>query len=200
MRLIAKDLASFRSGRPVFAGLGFELATGEALAVTGPNGAGKSSLLRIAAGLLPSSAGTLDLEGGDPELSTAEQAHYLGHRDALKPVLTLTETLAFWQKLLGQAALNPMGALERVGLAHAADLPSAYLSAGQRRRLALARLLVSERPLWLLDEPTSALDKESEAMFNALVAEHCAKGGLVLVATHMPLGFATRELRLDGAL
>jgi heme exporter protein A len=199
MRLIAKNLASFRSGRQVFAGLGFELAGGEALAITGPNGAGKSSLLRIVAGLLPSSAGTLDLEGGDPEVSIAEQAHYLGHRDALKSPLTLHETLTFWQAMLGQAAFHPMAALERVGLIHAADLPSGYLSAGQRRRLALARLLVSYRPLWLLDEPTSALDKESEAMFSGLVSEHCAKGGLVLVATHMPLGFASREFRLGGA-
>jgi heme exporter protein A len=196
MRLIAKHLASVRSGRSVFAELEFDLFAGEALAITGPNGAGKSSLLRIVAGLLPSSAGTLRLEGGDPEQLIAEQAHYLGHRDALKPSLSVRETLEFWQAMLGRAVLAPAAALAKVGLLHAADFPAAYLSAGQRRRLALARLLVSERPLWLLDEPMAALDAASEAMFTGLVSEHCAKGGLVLVATHTPLGFSARELRM----
>jgi len=198
MRLVAEGLSSIRSGRPVFSGLGFEVHSGEALAVTGPNGVGKSSLLRIIAGLLPASAGKVALEGGDAEASFGEEAHYLGHRDALKPSLTSIETLSFWQAMLGRPLLDPHQALIQVGLNHAAHLPSGYLSAGQRRRLALARLLVSRRPVWLLDEPTSALDASSEAMFNGLVGEHVASGGMVLVATHTPLGFPTHTLAMQG--
>jgi len=198
MRLVAHGLACIRSGRPVFADLGFELNPGEALAVTGPNGSGKSSLLRILAGLLPLSEGQLTLEDIHADARLNEEAHYLGHRDALKPSLTPYETLCFWQAMLGRPLLDPRQALIQVGLGHASDLPSAYLSAGQRRRLALARLLVAQRPVWLLDEPASALDAASETMFNRLVAEHFAGGGMVLVATHTPLGFPARSLSLQG--
>ena len=198
MRLVIDGLASIRSGRPVFSGLGLVLESGEALAVMGPNGAGKSSLLRIIAGLLPASEGSLRLDGGDVETPLAEETHYLGHRDALKPALTPLETLIFWESMLGRSLVSPHTALERVGLAHTADLPSAYLSAGQRRRLALARLLVTYRPLWLLDEPTSALDAASEVVLNGLVTEHLASGGMVMAATHAPLGFPCRTLTLGG--
>jgi len=198
MRLVVSGLSSIRSGRPVFSALGFEVHSGEALAVTGPNGVGKSSLLRIIAGLLPASDGQINLEGGDAEASLGEEAHYLGHRDALKPSLSPIETLSFWQSMLGRPRLDPHQALIQVGLGHAADLPSGYLSAGQRRRLALARLLVSRRSVWLLDEPTSALDAAAEAMFNGLVGEHLASGGMVLVATHTPLGFPARSLAMQG--
>jgi len=199
MRLIVEGVACVRSGRTLFEDLTFAVDAGEALAVTGPNGVGKSSLLRLVAGLLPKAAGAVHLQGGDRDLSLAEQAHYLGHRDALKPALTPFELLDFWKRLFGGEGLAPEVALARVGLAHARLLPSAYLSAGQRRRLAIARLLVAQRPLWLLDEPTSALDADSEAMFAHLVDEHLAAGGLVLVATHQPLGFPARDFRM-GAL
>jgi heme exporter protein A len=190
LRLVAQDLACERSGRPVFSGLGFAVAGGETLVLTGRNGAGKSSLLLVLAGLLAPAAGRLALEGGDGERTLGEQAHYVGHRDALKPALTPTETLQFWQAMLGGASAAPADALDRLGLGHAADLPCAYLSAGQRRRLALARLLVSRRPVWLLDEPTSALDAASQALFATLVGEHLQAGGLAVAATHVPLGIA----------
>jgi len=198
MRLVIDGLTSIRSGRPVFSGLALRVEQGEALTIMGPNGAGKSSLLRIIAGLLPPSSGTVSLEGVEADTPIAEEAHYLGHRDALKPALSPLETLIFWQAMLGRTLIAPMEALKRVGLAHAAHLPSAYLSAGQRRRLALARLLVVHRPLWLLDEPTAALDVASEAMFTALVVEHLASGGMAMVATHGPLAFPSRSLTLGA--
>jgi heme exporter protein A len=189
MRLLAEDLSCQRSGRPVFAGLSFAVEAGGSLVLTGRNGAGKSSLLLILAGLLDPAAGTLRLEGGAAERTLAEQAHYVGHRDALKASLTPLEALTFWQAMLGGAATQPEEALERLGLGHAIDLPCGYLSAGQRRRLALARLLVSRRHVWLLDEPTSALDAASQALFETLVADHLAAGGIAVAATHVPLAF-----------
>src|SRR5947209_13642534 len=176
MRLLASDLACTRGGREVFSGLGFAVRAGEALAVVGPNGAGKSSLLRLVAGLVHISRGRLALEGGDSELTIGEQAHYLGHLDALKPALSVHENLAFWTQFLGgnQAAAAP--ALAAVGLAAIAHLPAAYLSAGQRRRLSIARLIAIKRPLWLLDEPTSALDTTAQAALAALMARHLAAG------------------------
>ncbi|MFZ4530977.1 MAG: heme ABC exporter ATP-binding protein CcmA [Alsobacter sp.] len=193
MRLVVEGLACERSGRPVFEGLSFAASAGTAIVLLGPNGAGKSSPLAILAGLLEAPAGVMRLEGGDPEASLGEQAHYLGHRDAVKPALTPRETLDIWRALLGSPQAMPAAALERLGLGHAADLPCAYLSAGQRRRLALARLLVSRRPLWLLDEPTAALDHASRRVFADLVAEHLAAGGIAVAATHIPLG-------IDGAV
>src|SRR5215213_8582582 len=170
MQLIASELACVRGGRRVFTGLTFSLASGEALVVTGRNGAGKSSLLRMLAGLVRIAAGHLHLEGGDPELSIPEQAHYLGHQDALKPSLSVEENLSFWSRYLGDAARPE--ALAEVGLDTLADLPAGFLSAGQRRRLSLARLLAVRRPLWLLDEPTSALDTAAQAMLATLMGEH----------------------------
>ncbi|MCP8939805.1 heme ABC exporter ATP-binding protein CcmA [Alsobacter sp. SYSU M60028] len=197
MRLTVADLDCQRSGRFVFSGLSFELGGGEALALTGRNGAGKSSLLQILAGLLQPAAGRIAVDGTGDDLTLPELAHYVGHRDALKPALTPLESLAFWQAMLGEPAMTPDEALDRMSLDHAADLPCAYLSAGQRRRLALARLLVSRRPVWLLDEPTSALDAASQEVFAGLVAAHLASDGLVIAATHVPLGFeAARTLRL----
>lgn len=197
-RLVATDLTCRRGGRTVFHGLSFAASGGEAVQVTGPNGSGKSSLLRLIAGLVPADEGTVALEGGDPEAAIGEQAHYCGHQDAFKPSLTVAENLDFWTAFLGGGG-EARPALARLGLDHLADLPAGYLSAGQRRRLALARLLTAKRPLWLLDEPTAALDAASQKLLAAIMAEHVAAGGVLLAATHMPLGIAARELALGAA-
>jgi len=198
MRLSATDLACRRGGREVFAGVSFSVAGGESLTIRGRNGAGKSSLLRMAVGLVRIAGGRLALEGGDPELTIGEQAHYLGHLDALKPSLSVEENLRFWSDFLGAAAVDLGEPLRAVGLDALADLPAAYLSAGQRRRLSIARLLAVRRPIWLLDEATNALDAAGQNIFAALMNDHLARGGLIVAATHVPLGIATRELRIGG--
>jgi heme exporter protein A len=199
MRLSGRDVRCVRGGREVFSGLDFEASSGEALAVTGPNGSGKTSLLRLIAGLLTIADGSIGLEGGETELTLPEQAHYLGHRDALKSALSVQENLSFWRDFLGGETFDASASLAAVGLDHAAHLPAAYLSAGQRRRLSIARLLVVRRPVWLLDEPTSALDTTGQGMFAALMGDHLARGGLIIAATHAPLGIGARELRIGGA-
>lgn len=199
MRLSVDELTCRRGSRELFAGLGFSLAAGEALMVTGRNGSGKSSLLRLVAGLLHPTGGRISLEGGDAELSIAEQAHYLGHQDALKPSLTVGENLRFWSAWLGPAENPPERALDRVGLGGIADLPAAYLSAGQRRRLSLARLLTVHRPLWLLDEPASTLDSEGQVRLGDLMRAHLTRGGMILAAAHGPIGLAmAQELKLGA--
>jgi len=198
MRLSGHGVRCVRGGREVFSGLDFETYSGEALAVTGPNGSGKTSLLRLIAGLLTIADGSIGLEGGETELTLPEQAHYLGHRDALKPALSVMENLSFWRDFLGGAAFDPAESLAAVGLDHAAHLPAAYLSAGQRRRLSIARLLVVRRQVWLLDEPTTALDAAGQSMFAALMGDHLARGGLIVAATHAPLGVHAKQLRIGG--
>lgn len=199
MRLLASGLKCVRGGREVFSSLTFEVPAGELLMVTGRNGSGKTSLLRLIAGLLVPAAGSLLLEGGDAELTLAEQAHYLGHRDALKPALSVAENLRFWGDFLGGEASDAIASLTAVGLDRTAQLPAAYLSAGQRRRLSLARLLAIKRPIWLLDEPTTGLDASGQDMVVGLMRDHVGSGGLIVAATHAPLGLAAKELRLGGA-
>jgi heme exporter protein A len=200
MQLKADNLACSRGGRAVFASLNFSLSSGEALVVTGRNGAGKSSLLRVIAGLVHLASGRLELEGGEPEAGIGEQSHYLGHHDAVKPSLTVQENLAFWTRYLGNAGAATEPALEAVGLASLADLPGAYLSAGQRRRLSIARLVAVVRPLWLLDEPTSALDVPSQNRLADLMRRHLAGGGMIVAAAHGPIGLErARELKMGPA-
>jgi len=198
MQLLGRSVCCLRGGREVFSGLDFEAASGHALAVTGPNGSGKTSLLRLIAGLLAPSAGSIDLEGGEAELTLPEQSHYLGHRDALKPALSVLENLSFWRDFLGGDADDAGQTLARIGLGHAAHLPAAYLSAGQRRRLSIGRLLAVRRPVWLLDEPTSALDAAGQDLFAGLMRDHLGNGGIIIAATHAPLGIETRELRMGA--
>jgi heme exporter protein A len=198
MQLSGHGVTCVRGGREVFAGLDFGAGSGEAVAVVGRNGSGKTSLLRLIAGLLIPAGGTIALDGGDSELTLPEQCHYLGHRDALKPALSVAENLTFWADFLGGKRFDAGESLATVGLDHAADLPAAFLSAGQRRRLSLARLLTVRRPVWLLDEPTTALDVAGQDMFSGLMREHLGRGGLIVAATHAPLGIDSRELRIGG--
>ena len=206
MRLSAWDLTIERGGRRVIAGLSFTAEEGAGLVVTGPNGSGKSSLLRALCGFLPLEAGGFALEGGDPERTVGEQAHYLGHADGVKGALTAGENLAFAAAMLGGQSSRDTerAALARVGLAHVIDFPARLLSAGQRRRVALARLLSADRRLWLLDEPATALDAAARAALAAIMQAHLRGGGVIVAATHAPLlGLeGAQELRLgpaDGA-
>jgi heme exporter protein A len=197
MQLSADNLACTRGGRTVFSGLSFAVGGGEALVVTGRNGAGKSSLLRLIAGLVNKTAGRLELSGGDAEATLSEQAHYLGHQDALKPSLSVSENLHFWADFLDGSRAAVLPALEAVGLAPLEGLPAAYLSAGQRRRLSIARLVAVKRPIWLLDEPTSALDAQSQGRLAELMRDHLAGGGMIVAAAHGPIGLESpREMRL----
>jgi heme exporter protein A len=197
MRLSGQGLAAVRGGRTIFTGVDFSVGAGEMLALVGPNGAGKSTLLRVIAGLLEPSAGTLGLDP-EPAAGLSSAIHYFGHLDGLKPALTVADNLAFGRTLHGGTG-DIDAALEAVGLAHLIDLPAGRLSAGQKRRVALARLLVATRPVWLLDEPATALDAAAEGMLGSLIAGHLAAGGLAVAATHRPLPVApAATLRLGG--
>lgn len=203
LRLRVENLTVARGGRRVLQGVGFTLSGGEALVVTGRNGAGKSTLLRAIAGLLPRLGGVVALEGGAPDAELAQQAHFLAHADGLKAALTVEENLDFWSRYLAREAETRSravaDALAVVGLSHVAGAPVGVLSAGQKRRVALARLLVAFRPLWLLDEPMTALDRGAREKFAAAMRDHCALGGLIVAATHEPLGLEeAAELPLGG--
>jgi heme exporter protein A len=199
MELQAEGLACSRGGREVFRNVSFKVPAGEALIVTGRNGAGKSSLLRMIAGLVRLADGRLSLSGGTADTPIAEQAHYVGHQDAMKPSLTVAENLQFWTRFLGSRSdIRP--ALELLDLMPLANLPAAYLSAGQRRRLSVSRIVATSRPVWLLDEPTSTLDAPSQSRLSAIMRDHLTRGGIIVAAAHGAIGLdRARELKLGAA-
>lgn len=191
MILILDDLACRRAGRLIFSGLGFRLEGGQAAALRGPNGVGKSTLLRQLAGLIPVAGGDARLGGvslAADRQAFQERVAYAGHLDAVKPALSVGENLALWAGIHGTDPARAEAALARFGLDAIAARPAGQCSAGQKRRLGLARLLVTDRPLWLMDEPTVSLDAESTALVADLVREHLVSGGMALIATHVELG------------
>jgi heme exporter protein A len=197
LELVCQDVAAERGGRTVFEGVSAAVSGGQVLLLTGPNGAGKTTLLRLIAGLLAPLAGRVMLHGVSNEVPLAESVHLLGHLSGVKRDLTVGENLAFWCRYLGGQADAVGPALDRLGLHSLADVPASYLSAGQQRRLALARLVVAERPVWLLDEPGVALDQAGMGALTDLVHRHVERGRIVVAATHQPLGFRNaRELAL----
>ncbi|MEZ5922989.1 MAG: heme ABC exporter ATP-binding protein CcmA [Hyphomicrobiaceae bacterium] len=198
MRLVADQLSAARSGRTLFTGVSFALADGDGLLLTGPNGSGKTTLLRVLAGFLAPSAGAVSLEGQEGE--PGEHCHFVGHLPQSKAGLSVRDNLDFDARFLGGGQMNRVDtALAELGLAGLEDIRAGYLSAGQRRRLALARLLVANRPVWLLDEPSVSLDQASVDVLARLIAAHRQAGGIVVAATHVPLGLTgTTSLRLGG--
>ncbi len=205
MNLTVSNLSAIRGGEVIFSDLGFDLSEGEALIITGYNGSGKSTLLRVVAGLLSSAEGSVVLEGKSKGISDEfsekpfpEHCHYLGHENAMKPALSVMENLSFWREMEDELHLEIDEALEMVGLPALAHVPYGHLSTGQKRRISIARLLVSWRPIWLLDEPTAGLDARSEAQFTALMKVHLEDGGIILAATHIPLGLEKTKSLVMG--
>lgn len=191
--LSVQNLAISRDERLLFEALSFDVKVGHALAVKGANGCGKSTMLNGLCGLLPIDNGEINLlfEGGETLKGAGQCAdftHHLGHQNAMRDELTVDENLTFWQQLSGQGAISIDDALNRLALDHTKAMPFGFLSTGQRRRIAIARLMVSYRPIWLLDEPTSGLDTQSVALFEGLMADHLSQGGMIIAATHLPLG------------
>jgi heme exporter protein A len=201
--LEAENLTLERGGRALFRGLSFRVNAGEVLAIEGPNGAGKTSLLRLIAGFLQEESGTIAITGRDgARISDAEEREsfvgWLGHQDGIKPQLTPAETLFFYARYYGTPG-DIAAALDEVGLGPARDLPAQYLSAGQRKRLALARLKLCARPIWLLDEPLAALDADGKILAAAFMKEHCRVGGIAIAATHEALGIDCQHLALGAS-
>jgi heme exporter protein A len=205
IRLVAEALSARRGEDLIFTNISFTLTAGEALILTGRNGSGKSTFLRVIAGLLLPDSGKArcHIEGEDETRPAGEFSHYLGHRNGMKRELTVLENLLFWKDYLGDVG-NSVGlgvedAASAVDLAGILHLPYGYLSAGQQRRFAMARLLVAHRPIWILDEPTAALDSRADRLFEDLVRQHRASGGIVLAATHQPLGIeGAQTLEMHG--
>ena len=193
--VIAIDaLAAQRGVRMLFEGLSFRAVPGEVVELRGPNGSGKSTLLRIMAGLTRPYSGSFSIGSGDQDAPR----HYLGHADGVKPNETALEQVCFWARFFGQSEASAHLALERMGLKSRARVPGRGLSAGQRRRLALTRLLLDDRPVWLLDEPVSALDAEGRVCVETLIAEHASAGGIVVAAMHGPSLAGARLLDLSA--
>ena len=198
MTLEVENLAAARGLRVLFEGLNLRVSSGESLELRGANGSGKSTLLRILAGLTRPHDGKVRYSGAGPDAEGEAARHYLGHLDAVKPTETALEQARFWARYFGRPQDVADAAIKRVGLASRKAVPGRGLSAGQKRRLALTRLLIEPRPVWLLDEPTAALDTEGRALVTQLVAEHRAGGGMVIAAVHGE-GFAgSRSLDLSA--
>jgi heme exporter protein A len=202
--LTVSDLAARRGEDLIFSGISFALQAGEALVVTGRNGSGKSTLIRVIAGLLASETGEVAVSvDGAAIPRAAEACHYLGHRNAMKREMTIEENLVFWKRFMGDfpggAGVEPEEAATQVGLVELLHLPFGYLSAGQQRRMAMAKLLCAWRPVWLLDEPTAAVDVQSEELFAGLMRGHLARGGIIVAATHQELGLeGVTRLEMKG--
>jgi len=207
VQIKADGLQASRGGKILFSRLSFRLQSGQMAVINGANGAGKSTLLRLIAGLYPPLAGTVCLSAETADNSAAALplpafSHYLSDKNAMKPQLSVRDNLRFWQRFFApdykreaeQQALQRL--LARVSMAAYADFPFAALSTGQKRRIGMSRLLTGARPLWLLDEPTSGLDKAGTALFSRICREHLAGGGLIIAATHMPLGLPA-DISLD---
>ena len=198
------NLAARRGDERIFSDIGFALQGGESLVLTGRNGTGKSTLIRVVAGLLPADAGAVKVAVGGADIPRAAEAmHYLGHRNAMKRELSVEENLVFWKSFMGDFAdrtgLDVESAAEELGLAELLHLPFGYLSAGQQRRMAMAKLLVAWRPIWLLDEPTAALDRQSDALFARIMKGHLGRGGIIVAATHQELGVeGAKRLEMKG--
>jgi len=194
MELRGDNLQCDRGGRTVFSGVSFAVAAGQLMQLTGPNGSGKSSLLRLIAGLNEAAQGALTFSGVGEDLTIGQQAHYIAHQEAVKAALTVGENLAFWRDFLGGGDVDP--AMAAFGLTRLAHYPAGLLSAGQKRRLALARLALVPRVVWLLDEPTVGLDSASQEKLAAAMRGHLDRGGLIIAATHVALGFEP-DVKLD---
>ncbi|WFU08588.1 heme ABC exporter ATP-binding protein CcmA [Rhizobium sp. CB3090] len=205
MHLSAENLAARRGEDLIFTNVSFSLSSGEALILTGRNGSGKSTLLRVVAGLLKQEKGRVVFTDskGESDRPPCEASHYLGHRNAMKSELTVAENLSFWKTFLGDmpggVALDVDEAADAIGLAGITHLPFGYLSAGQQRRIAFAKLLVAYRPIWILDEPTAALDAAADRLLAQLITAHQKNGGIILAATHQPLGLENvQQMRMTG--
>ncbi|MAS40172.1 MAG: heme ABC exporter ATP-binding protein CcmA [Porticoccaceae bacterium] len=199
MQLVAENLTLSRGGRTIFDGLSLRVGPGEALVLTGPNGSGKTTLLRALAGFLRPDDGTISIPGDERE--PAELAHFVGHMEGVKAHLSVRENLTFWADYLdGTGGEDLNAAFGQFALSGLEDIPAGYLSAGQKRRLALARLAVAKRPMWLLDEPTVSLDTASVGLLMKAIEAHLADGGLAVIATHVSLGLANeRAMRIGSA-
>ena len=191
--LAAHKISCQRGGGVLFENLSFALKPGEGLLVTGPNGAGKTSLLRQIAGLLPLDAGALDVPGAGPDDRLPELCHYVGHANGIKTALSVRENVAFWAEFLGSKPKGLKAVLDGFALGALADLPAGILSAGQKRRLALTRLLAATRPIWLLDEPSVSLDDRSTELVYRAIVLHLAAGGIAIVASHAAPGLTFKH-------
>lgn len=194
MQLRAENLVLARGSRIIVAGVSFDVKDGQALQLIGPNGSGKTTLIRTLAGMMRPAGGALHLDGGEADVPLAEHCHYVGHLNGLKPKLSIVENLRFWGSYLSGAAVSVERldkALAAFDLGSLAAIPAGYLSAGQKRRAALARLLTAHRPIWLLDEPSVSLDTGSTALLAQAIGTHLKAGGIVIAATHIPLGLTS---------